>query len=134
MIEALLRVAHAIEQLAAEPARATFQITDKIDHVAHNQFCCRAWRRRAKIGDEIANRKIDFVSYGGDDWNFGRGNRSGDNFFVELPKVFNAAAAARDDDQIDRREIFAGFRELADCDRDFLRRTSSLNADRADQD
>ena len=51
-----------------------------------------------KIGDEIANREINFVSDGGDDRHAKIDNRTRDNLFVELPQIFHAAAAARDHD------------------------------------
>ena len=62
------------------------------------------------------------------------GNGPGDDLFVELPQIFHAAAAARDNDEIDRCEIFAELGQLANRDRDFLGGAGSLDPDRANQD
>src|SRR5258707_1046657 len=104
VIEPLLRVAHPIEQLAAKPPRAGVEITDKIDNVADNQFRGRARCRRAQVGDEVANGKIDFVANGGDNRHLSTRDGARDDLFVELPQILHASATARDYDQIDRRE------------------------------
>ena len=48
----------------------------------------------AKVGNKIANRKIDFMPDCRDDRDGGLKDRASDHFFVEGPKVFEAAAAA----------------------------------------
>src|SRR5437773_11048072 len=68
VVEPLLRVAHPVQQLAGKPARATVNSSLKIDNIGHNQFCRSARCRRAQIGDEIANGKIDFVTDCRDNW------------------------------------------------------------------
>src|SRR2546430_13537215 len=44
-----------------------------------------------------------------------------EDFFVELPQIFNTSATAGDDYQIDRREVFVRRAELANLDAKFLR-------------
>ncbi len=132
VIEPLLRVAHSIEQLATNSARERVEMTAKIDNVGHDQLGGGAGRWCAQIGDEIGDREIDLVSNRGDDRQFCRGNGARDDFLIELPQIFDAAAAARDDDQIDRCEIFVRCRQLADRDGDFLRCAAALHAHRTD--
>src|SRR5262249_24552782 len=103
VIEPLLRVAHSIKQFAAKNTRAAVEMTAKIDHVLYDKLGGRAGRWRAQVGDEIANGEIDLVADRGNDRHIHAGDRTGDNFFIELPQVFHASAAAGDDDEIDRR-------------------------------
>src|SRR5204863_6423582 len=68
VVEPLLRVAHPVQQLACKPARANVNSPLKIHNIGYNQFCRSARCRRAQIGDEIANGKIDFVTDCRDNW------------------------------------------------------------------
>jgi hypothetical protein len=56
----------------------------------------------AQIGREVGDCEINFVSDGGDNRNSRGGDGAGDDFFIERPEIFNAAAAAPDDQNIDR--------------------------------
>src|SRR5437763_16899524 len=56
-----------------------------------------------------------------------------DDFFIELPQIFNAATAARDHDEIDRRKYLVRRGELANGHCNFLRRAGPLHAHRVDQ-
>ena len=133
VIEPLLRVAYAVEQLAAQRARATIDLALEIDDVRDNQFGGGARGRRAQIRDKIANGKIDFVTDCRDDWHGGMEYCARDDLFIELPQIFNAAAAARDHDEIDRRKRLVRRGELANGDGNFLRCAGSLHAHRVDQ-
>ena len=94
----LLRVAQAFEKLARESAFEHIHAMPKIDNVRHNQFGGGAGSRRPQISNEIANREIDFVADRGNDRDSDIDNRSRDDLLVELPQIFDAAAAARDND------------------------------------
>src|SRR5438552_10093458 len=85
VIQALLRVAYPVQQLACERAGATVDPPLKIDNIRHNQFRRGARRWRAQIRNEIADGEIDFVTDRGDNWHRGMKNRARDNLFVELP-------------------------------------------------
>src|SRR5437763_17158651 len=56
-----------------------------------------------------------------------------DDFFIELPQIFNATTAARDHDEIDRRKDLVRRGELANGHCNFLRRAGPLHAHRVDQ-
>ena len=71
VIEPLLRVAYAVQQLAAERVRATINLPLEIYDIRDNQFGRGAWGRRAQICHKIANGEIDFVTDSRDDWHGG---------------------------------------------------------------
>src|SRR5436189_6125408 len=56
-----------------------------------------------------------------------------DDFFIELPQIFNAATATRDHDELDRRKYLVRRGELANGHCNFLRRAGPLHAHRVDQ-
>ena len=91
----------------------------QIAHVGHDQLRRRARRRRAQVGDEIGNGEIDFVADRANDRNRRMKNRAGDDLFVELPQILDASAAARDDDQIERRPGLVRLAQFANGDRRF---------------
>jgi len=102
VIQSLLGIAEANKQLARERTRATVEPSLKIDSVGHDQFRGGTWRGRAQVGDEIADREIDFVPDRRDNRHSNIDNRARDNLLVELPQVFHAAAAAGHDDEVER--------------------------------
>ena len=57
-------------------------------------------RGRARIGDEVADRKIGLVADAADNWNARLKNRQRYRFFVECPQVLDRAAAATEDQHI----------------------------------
>src|ERR1043166_10132389 len=62
---------------------------------------CRAGRcRRTQVSNEIGNCEIGFVTHSAYDGEAAGMNGAGDNFRVEGPQVFDAAAAAANDEQI----------------------------------
>ncbi len=90
----------------------------------------------AEVGDEIANGKIDFVADGADDGEAGVEDGAGDFFFVEGPEVFEAAAAAGDEDEVEGVLRVGGgpVVEGADGAGDFLGGSSSLDAAGGEED
>src|SRR6476620_10898586 len=101
MIESLLSIAHAVEHLTPQRARATIDLALEINDVRDNQFGGSAGGRRTQVCDEIANGEIDFVTDGRDDWQRGMEYRARDDLFIELPQIFDAPSTACDYDQID---------------------------------
>jgi hypothetical protein len=85
VIQPLLRLADAVQQLARKRARTTVDLSLKIRDVGDDQFCRGTGRGRPQIRNEIANRKIDFVPDRGDNWHCGIEYRSCHNLFVKLP-------------------------------------------------
>src|SRR6266536_851036 len=55
VIEALLRVAHPVEQLAPDCTCAVIHVPAKIGNVRYNEFSCSARCGRAQVGYEIAD-------------------------------------------------------------------------------
>src|SRR5215216_4678569 len=133
VVQLLLRVAYAVQQLAAKRARATIDLALEIHDIRDNQFGGSARGRSAQICDKIANGKIDFVTDSRHDWHGGMEDRAGDDLFIELPQIFNTATATCDHDEIDRRKYLVRRGELANGHCDFLRCAGSLHAHRIDQ-
>src|SRR5512132_2010879 len=133
VVEPLLRVAYAIQQLAAQRARATVDLALEIYDIRDDQFGRGAWGRCAQICDKVADGKIDFVTDSRDDWHGGMEYRARNDLFVELPQIFNAATAARDHDEIDRRKYLVRRGKLPNGHCNFLRCADSLHAHRVDQ-
>ena len=128
MIEPLLPIAHSVDQLPAESARAGLDVPAKIDNVGHDQLRGRARRRRTQVGHEIGDGEIDLVPNRRNDRHCHVSNCARHYLFIELPQILHASAAASEDDEIDSCKIFAGTRQLSDRDRDFLGRARSLDA------
>src|SRR6266550_7695038 len=133
VIETLLRVAYAVQQLAVQRARATIDLALEIYDIRDNQFGGSARGRCAQICDKVANGKIDFVTDSRYDWHGGMEYRARDDLFIELPQIFHAATAARYDDEIDSRKCLVRRGELANGHCNFLRCAGSLHAHRIDQ-
>src|SRR5437773_7858065 len=68
VVEPLLRVAYAIQQLTAQRARAAIDLALEIYDIRDNQFGGSARRRCAQICDKVADSEIDFVTDSRDDW------------------------------------------------------------------
>ncbi len=75
------------------------------------------------------------MSHGGNDRHRAGCDGAGDNLFVEFPQVFEAAAAAGHDNDVDRGKSAARrIGKLFDRLCDFHRGPASLHADRRDED
>src|SRR3954447_19672552 len=81
VIESLLRIADAIQQLAAQRTRATVDLSLKVGDVRHNQFRRTAWGRCAQVRDEIADGEINFVTDRLHDRHVRMENCAGDDLF-----------------------------------------------------
>src|SRR6266481_8163635 len=133
VVEPLLRVAYAVQQLPAQRARATIDLALEIYDIRDNQFGGSARGRRAQICDKIANGEIDFVTDSRDDWHGGMEYRASDDLFIELPQIFDAATTARGHDKIDRGKYLIRRGELANGHCNFLCCAGSLHAHRVNQ-
>ena len=77
--------------------------------VGTDQFRRAGRRGRTHVGDEIGEREIGFVSHAADDRNRAGFDGAHDRFFVKRPQVFNAAAAATDNQHIAFGALRCGF-------------------------
>src|SRR3982751_2557867 len=87
MIETLLCVADSAQQLARERTRASVEASLKIENIGHDQFRGGTWCGRAQVGNEIADRKIDFVTDRGNYWHDVIEYCASDNLFVKFPQI-----------------------------------------------
>src|SRR5207245_5872290 len=99
-------------QFTAGSARAGVDVPAKIDNVRDNQLGGGARSGRSQVGHKIGDGEIDLVANRGNDRHRHVSNCARHDLFIELPQIFHASAAAGEDDQIDRREIFVGVRQL----------------------
>lgn len=97
---------------------------------ADDQLGGGAGGRGAEVGNEVGNGEINFVADGGDCRDAGPGEGAGDDFFVEGPEVFEGAAPAGDDDDVDEVEGV----ELVDGGGNLGGGTVALDANGVDDD
>jgi len=89
----------------------------------------------AEVGGEVGDGEIDFVADGIDDGDGAGVDGAGDDFLVEGPEVFDAAAAAGRDDGIDAGEAgTGGAAEHVEGIGDFPGGSDALHADGSDED
>lgn len=70
-------------------------------------------RRGAHVGHEVGDRHVGLVPHARDDRHWASGDGAGDGFLVERHQVFErAAAAARDDDEVGRRDAVIRWRAV----------------------
>ena len=72
-------------------------------HAFGDDFRRGAGRSRPQVGDKIADGEIDFVANGGNHGNRRFKNGAGNDLFVKGPEVFETAAAAGEENQVDGR-------------------------------
>ena len=58
-------------------------------------------RGGAQVGDEVGDGEVGLVADGGDDGQLGGGDGAGEGLVVEAGEIFDGAAAAGDDDEVD---------------------------------
>ena len=92
-------------------------------------------RRGPHVGHKVADGEVDLVPNGRDDRQRGVEDRARHHLFVKGPQVLQAAAAAGDEDQVNRRSPIANsqlssveFVEQPNGRSDFLRRAIALHA------
>jgi len=71
--------------------------------VGRQQFRRGRGRRRAHVGDQVRDREVGLVAHGGDHGQPARVDRARDHFLVEGPQVLERAAAAPDQQHVERR-------------------------------
>jgi hypothetical protein len=70
-----------------------------------NQLSSSRRRRRAKIRDEIGNRKVRLMANGADNRKYRRGDSTRQPLIVEACEVFHRTAASGNHNEIDQRRI-----------------------------
>ena len=88
---------------AEQPRAPRDQIGDQLLLDASDQLGRGSRCRRAHVRGEIRDGEVDLVANGAHRRNGTRRQRSRDDFLVERPQVFQAAASARDDEHVDSR-------------------------------
>jgi len=91
------------EKAARETAAHDLDLRDQFGADGQRHFGSAGGRRRAAVGGVVDQRGVGFVADGGDQRDDALGGGADDALFVEGPKVFDGAAAARDDDDIRTR-------------------------------
>ena len=85
------------------------------------------------VRNHVRNGQIVFVTDARDNGNARGNDRLGNRFFIEGPQIFETAAAAPKNDQVDWLAIGRlQAIECPECRNDFLHRALALHADRAD--
>ena len=119
----------------SKPCAILLHIGQQIGAHRHRHFGGRRRRRRADIGGEIDQGGIRLVPHGGDQRNGAGRGRAHHDLLVEGPEVFQAAAAARDDQQIGPRHPSARLNgvEAGDGRGDLFLGAFALHQHRPDQ-
>ena len=123
-------IAEDLSGSAFEPGAEGGDFVAPLGPVAGEKLGGSAGGGRAQIGDKVGDGEVGLMSHGGDGGHAARGQGAGDDFFVEGPEVFEAAATAGDDEEID---LLPGA-EGGDGFGDFLRGAGALDADAPNED
>ncbi len=101
----LVNAAAELEQAIADEAGERFaEIGDVLIEFAaglHNELGGGGRRGSAHVGDEIGDSEIGFVAYAGDYGNLRSEDGARDFFFIEGPEIFEGAAAAGENQNVD---------------------------------
>ena len=92
-VQVLVVVGKAACLLSAQPVLQAIHFPEQFTTFRGGQFRSGSGRRRAQVGGEIGDGEIGLVANAANDRFGTAGNCSGHTFFVEGPKVFDAAAA-----------------------------------------
>ena len=87
-------VAHAALQHVAHAAGHVVDLRADLALRADHDLRRGGRRRRAQVGDEIADREVGLVADAGDRRDLARGHRARDDFLVERPEILERASAA----------------------------------------
>lgn len=90
-------VAHAQHQAPAQAVETLLQVAG----VGRQQFGGGRRRRRAHVGDEVADRYVGLVADRADDWRGAGRHGARHRFFVEAPEVFQGTAATGQDQRVE---------------------------------
>ena len=107
----------------------------KVGAHRHGDLGGRGRRRRPEVGGKVDQRHVGLVPHGGDQRDVARCRGAHHDFLVEGPEVFQAAAAAGDDQHVGPRHRRGCIEAVEARDRgsDLLRRARALDRDRPDQ-
>ena len=97
--------------------------------VGDRDFAGFAGRECASVGGQVGEGHVDLVADGRDHRQPRSDDGADDDFFIERPEVFHAAAAASDDDHVDTGDL-VGQRQRG---RHFQVGAGTLHAGRGDQ-
>jgi hypothetical protein len=133
--ELIAQSIEAHENWSPEAGGEVLEFVEQFAGVGGEDFSSGAGCWSAEVGCEIADREVDFVTYGTHDWDRAGCNGSGYGFFIEFPEVFQAAASTSNYNHIEGRQA-AGRRiaKQADGFGDLGSGTFSLNAHGTDDD
>src|SRR6185312_450873 len=59
----------------------------------------------AEVGDEVRDSEVGLVADGGDDGNLGCSDGAGERLVIEAGEIFDGAAAASENDDVDERGV-----------------------------
>src|SRR5256885_7797847 len=116
----------AITNLIAERLAKVGDMFIEFTARLHDEFGGGAGSGSANVRDKIGDSEIGLVADAGDDGNFRIEDSAGDNFFVEGPQVFDGAATAREDQDVDKFSLI----EKSQRTDNFLGGAFSLHAHR----
>ena len=106
------------------------EMAGDVGAVRRNQRGGGRRRRRARVGDEVADGEVGLVAHARDYRQYGIEDGLRDDFLVECPQVLDRAAATRDDQYIG----FGARVRSADCLRDRFRSAVALDRRRINND
>src|SRR5882672_1336349 len=115
-------VANLIAECLAKVGDMLIEFTARL----YDKFGGGAGSRSANVRDEVGDGEIGFVADARDDRNFRIEDGPRDDFFVEGPEIFDGAAAARKDQDVDKFSLI----EKSQRTDNFLGGTFSLHANR----
>ena len=124
MTQLVANVAHAREHDVADAIDGVIDVRANLHLRANHDLRCRRRRRRAKVGDEIGDRRVGLMSDAGDRRDRAVRHGAGDDFFVERPQIFERSSAATDQDDV----VHLPARQMTNGCGDFARRRRSLHA------
>ena len=102
-IEPLRTQGRGVAACPREPAGKDVDVPRDRLAVGRDELRGTGRRRRADVGDEVADREVGLVAHGGDDRQRGVDHRARDLLVVERPQVLDRAAAPSDDQHVDLR-------------------------------
>lgn len=133
-VDGVAGVAQPVAELLCEPIVVVGECGAEVVLMRGDEFGGGGGGCGADIGDEIADCDIHLVPDGADDRDAAGGDGAGDVFLIEGPEIFERAAAASDDEDVERSEALGLEIALADCGRDFRAGARALNGDGRDDD
>ena len=100
-VEQFAGTANSTAHLPHQPLSEGVEGGADVTLVRHDDLRSFARRRRGAVGHEVRKGDVDLMADGTDDRNPGTEDGLGDDFFIERPQIFDAAAASTNDDYVD---------------------------------